>query len=408
MTSGRKIDASVRQDDYRLSCLGMINSLGCAPEEILDRALALDIERLTRSDRYIPGREALVAAVREELPEIPKHLAAFRCRNNGLALAAYRQIQDTVQEAIDQFGPGRIGVVLGSSTSGIGRTEEAFRIWTESGELPTDYDYVRQHEMCATADFLAALAGISGPACTHSTACSSSTKTFASARFLLEADLCDAVIVGGVDSLCRMTVSGFSSLQAISDEPSVPMSRNRRGFNVGEGAALFLLVRNEGPVRLAGVGESSDAHHISAPDPEGKGARACILAALKDAGLQPDQIDYINLHGTGTRLNDAMESAVVHDLFGAVPCSSSKPLVGHSLGAAGAVEAGLCWLMLTAESDTLRLLPHYWDHQRDDAIPDLHLVASGETLPRSRPMRVLSNSFAFGGNNGTVILESVA
>jgi len=400
---------SISQDDFRLSCLGMVNALGSAPGEILERALGLDIERLTRSDRYIPGGQALVAAVREELPEIPERLAAFRCRNNGLALAAYRQIQDAVQETIEQVGPGRVGVVLGSSTSGIGATEEAFRIWTESGKLPRDFDYVRQHEMCATADFLAALAGVSGPACTHSTACSSSTKTFASARFLLQADLCDAVIVGGVDSLCKMTVGGFSSLEAISDAPSVPMSRNRRGFNVGEGAALFLLLRSHGPVRLAGVGESSDAHHISAPDPEGKGARACILAALEDAGVQPDQIDYINLHGTGTKLNDAMESAAVHDLFGDVPCSSSKPLVGHSLGAAGAMEAGLCWLMLTSgESDALPLLPHYWDGQRDDTLPDLHLVASGETLPRNRPTRVLSNSFAFGGNNGTVILESVA
>lgn len=399
---------STRLADYRLSCLGMVNALGSVPGEILERALLLDIERLTPSRSYIPGRQALVAAVLEELPEIPQRLAVFRCRNNGLALAAYLQIQNDVEEAIARFGPGRVGVVLGSSTSGIGGTEEAYRAWTESGELPGDYDYVRQHEMCATADFLAALAGVSGPASTHSTACSSSTKTFASARFLLQADLCDAVIVGGVDSLCQMTVSGFSSLEALSDTPSLPMSRNRCGFNVGEGAALFLLVREQGPVRLVGVGESSDAHHISAPDPEGKGPRACILAALKDAGLQASQIDYVNLHGTGTPLNDAMESVVVQDLFGDVPCSSSKPLVGHCLGAAGAVEAGLCWLMLTAgEQNPLRLLPHYWDGQRDEALPDLHLVASCETLPRRRPLRVLSNSFAFGGNNGTVILEGV-
>jgi 3-oxoacyl-[acyl-carrier-protein] synthase-1 len=210
------------------------------------------------------------------------------------------------------------------------------------------------------------------------------------------------VIAGGADSLCGFTIAGFQSLEAVSIERCNPFSVHRNGINIGEGAALFLMTRAPGPVRLAGSGESADAHHMSAPDPTGRGARSAISQALDRAGLAPREIDYINLHGTGTLQNDAMESAVVAELFGADrPCSSTKALTGHALGAAGAIEAALCWLTL-ANNPRRRLPPHWWDGQPDPGLPALRLVRPGEAA--DGPLRyALSQSFAFGGSNAALI-----
>jgi 3-oxoacyl-[acyl-carrier-protein] synthase-1 len=246
--------------------------------------------------------------------------------------------------------------------------------------------------------------GVAGPATVISTACSSSAKALASAARLLRAGLADAVITGGADSLCRFTVAGFTALESVSEARCNPMSINRRGINIGEGAALFLMTREPGPVRLSGWGESSDAHHISAPEPEGRGALAAMRAALERASVTPSEIDYVNLHGTATPLNDAMESRAVHALLGgSVPCSSTKPLTGHTLGAAGALEAAFCWLALH-DNPRGRLPPHWWDGEADPALPALSLVKPGQEL--GRPLRaVLSNSFAFGGSNAALLLE---
>ena len=218
--------------------------------------------------------------------------------------------------------------MLGTSTSGIDSAETAFVHQAQAGALPANFNY-RQMEIGTVAPFAAAMLDIHGPAFTISTACTSSAKAFVSARRLLQLRLCDAVIVGGVDSLCELTVQGFASLESTSNARTNPMSRNRNGINVGEGAAVFLMSRDEDAVRLAGAGESSDAHHISAPDPQGIGGEMALRAALDDAGLAPSAIGYVNLHATATRKNDEMEAHLMSRVFvDGVATSGTKPLTG--------------------------------------------------------------------------------
>jgi 3-oxoacyl-[acyl-carrier-protein] synthase-1 len=223
----------------------------------------------------------------------------------------------------------------------------------------------------------------------------------------LRAGLCDAVITGGMDSICSFTVAGFASLEAVDAQRCNPMSRNRAGINIGEGGALFLMTREPGPVELSGWGESSDAHHISAPAPDGRGALQAMREALERAGLEPCDIDYVNMHGTATPQNDAMESLALATLFGqGTPVSSTKPLTGHTLGGAGALEAALCWLLL-CDNPKGHLPVHWWDHQVDPDLPLLNLVQPGTSL--GRPVQhILSNSFAFGGSNASLVLSRVA
>jgi 3-oxoacyl-[acyl-carrier-protein] synthase-1 len=224
----------------------------------------------------------------------------------------------------------------------------------------------------------------------------------ASAARFLTADLCDAAIVGGCDSLCDLTTNGFDSLESMSAEICNPFSVNRKGINVGEGAALFLLTRAESPIRLAGYGESSDAYHMSAPEPSGKGAEIAIRAALEDAKIDAAQIGYINLHGTATVKNDAMESRVVERVFGAeVPCSSTKSQIGHTLGAAGAQEIGLCWLLLNELNGHRQLPQHLWDQAADPELSSIGLTDTGTRWERDSFM---SNSFAFGGSNVSLVI----
>jgi 3-oxoacyl-[acyl-carrier-protein] synthase-1 len=251
-------------------------------------------------------------------------------------------------------------------------------------------------------DFVAQYLGLSGPAYTLSTACSSSANAALSARRLLLAGLADAVVFGGVDSLCEMTLQGFDSLEAQSAENNKPMSVERDGINIGEAAAIFLMSSEPtGPVLIGGCG-SSDAHHISAPQPDGDGAYAAMAGALADAGLSPDQIDYINLHGTATQQNDSMESKAISRLFPKqIPCSSTKSLTGHTLGAAGALELGFCWLLLQANAH-VRLPPALY---RNDIDPELAPLSLADEKPvHNLPDYCLSNSFAFGGSNVSLII----
>ncbi|NWO05162.1 MAG: beta-ketoacyl-ACP synthase [Alteromonadaceae bacterium] len=376
----------------------VICALGATTDEVADNLLAGEQTPLTFTDAYSPGQTLPLGVIDTELPELAGDNGS---RNNRLLLKALEQIQPDLDRLHQTFPAHRIGVVLGTSTSGIGDAERAFAEEQPEG-LPAWYHY-RMQEIGAPAQFLAEHLGLAGPATTISTACSSSAKALASARRLLECGVCDAVICGGVDTLCQLTVNGFGALDSVSNQICNPMSRNRDGINIGEAASLFILSHERGPVRLAGVGESSDAHHISAPHPEGEGARRAIESALADATLAPASIGYINLHGTATPQNDAMESKAVAGLFPATtPCSSTKPLTGHTLGAAGALEAAFCWLTLTGNG---RLPAHWWDAQTDEQLPPLHLVQAGEALSGA-PRHVLSNSFAFGGNNIALILSA--
>jgi 3-oxoacyl-[acyl-carrier-protein] synthase-1 len=294
--------------------------------------------------------------------------------------------------------------VVGTSTSGIANTEAAMRHFVQNHHFPAEFHYAQQ-EMGSPASMLAAELNITGPAYVHSSACSSSAKAIVSAARLINMGLCDAVVCGGVDSLCAFTVAGFSALESVSNEVCNPLSLNRKGINIGEGAALFLMTANSASsVALCGWGESSDGHHISAPDPDGHGARLAMQQALHRAHVRPEQIDYINMHGTATSQNDVMESRVLFDLFGdAVTVSSTKPFTGHTLGAAAAIEAALCWLVMQDDNSEGKLPPHLWDGVHDPALPVLNVVSSGMKL--GRPVRwALSNSFAFGGSNATLLL----
>lgn len=363
--------------------------------------LAGDTSGMVLEEGLLAGKLARVGRVNAALPEIP---AAFgitaQSRNNRLLLAAIAQIADQIEAARSRFGAERIGVVLGTSTSGVAEGEAAIAAWQQNGQLPTTFDY-GQMEIGAPAPFLARYLGINGPAYTVSTACTSGAKALASARNLIRLDLVDAVIAGGVDTLCRLTIGGFTALESISANLTNPLSAHRQGINIGEAAAVFLVGTEKSEIELLGIGESSDAHHMSAPEPEGLGAEAAMRAALADAGLTPEDIGYINLHATGTPKNDEMESRVVARLFpGGVPVSGTKPMTGHTLGTAGAIEAAFCWLALTGDG---RLPPHVWDGVADPALPPLAVVQSGQSFSPGRRI-AMSNSFAFGGNNISLIL----
>ncbi|NMG16220.1 beta-ketoacyl-[acyl-carrier-protein] synthase family protein [Aromatoleum bremense] len=334
---------------------------------------------------------------------LPSHLRSFDCRNNRLAQIGFEQdgFADAVRGAMARHGADRIGVFLGTSTAGILETELAYqRRDPLTGALPADFNYAGSHNPFSVAAFVQAAFGLAGPANVVSSACSSSAKVFASARRMIEAGLIDAAIVGGVDSLCLTTLYGFASLELTSRQACRPFDLERDGISIGEAAAFALLERVSGPladdaILLLGVGESSDAYHMSSPHPEGLGARRAMAAALTCAGLEPGDIDYINLHGTATPSNDSAESKAVRALFGAsTPCSSTKGATGHTLGAAGGVEAVIAALAL--RDGFLPGSPNTRDPE-----PDMnYLLAS-----RPAPVRcVLSNSFGFGGTNCSLVL----
>jgi len=402
-----------------LSALGICCALGISKAQVWQAAISGSrVGMVWRDDLLLAGQPVVVGAVTAQLPDFDPAFAAVYSRNNHLAYCAWLQIQDDVVRAREQYGAERIAVVLGSSTSGIAEGERALQQRLQHGEWPAGYDYQKQ-EMVAPAHFIAQLSAVTGPAYVISTACSSSARALISARNLLRAGLADAVIVGGVDSLCRMTLQGFAALESTSAGHCQPFAVDRDGINIGEGAALFLMERvlmerdaeavttaaDQKLIRLAGVGAAADAYHMSAPHPEGRGAEAAIQQALTEAGLTASELGYINLHGTATPLNDAMESTVLQRLgAGEVPASSSKSITGHTLGAAGAIEAGLCWLLLSDYNSNDDLVPQVRDNPVDPALPALNFVQSGQ---RQRVRSCLSNSFAFGGNNAAVILTNI-
>lgn len=389
-----------------LKALGMLTALGRSLDEIWPRLLAGDSSHLTVRDDLVPGRPLVVGAVPGALPPVPQALSRYACRNNSMTLAALEQIEDAVRDAGAAAGRDRVAVVMGSSTSGVSDAEAAIRHQHRTGVLAPSFQY-EQLEFGGAAAFVAKLLDLRGPAFTLSTACSSGARALATARSLLALGVADAVIAGATDTLCGLTANGFSALQVVSDEVTNPLSRNRNGITLGEGSALFLVTREPGGIQLRGVGESSEAHHMSAPDPHGAGAEAAMRAALTDAGLLGDAIAYLSLHGTGTELNDAMEcSAIARTFSSPPPCSSAKPLVGHTLGAAGAVEAGFCWLMLhEQQAGSIALIPHSYDGDRDPELPAIPLATKGMRVALGP---VMSNAFGFGGNNCCLILSAGA
>lgn len=387
-----------------LNALGLLCALGEGKQAVADALFAGDTSGMRAETGWVSERSLTVGAVHADLPAMPPGFETAHSRNNQLLLAAARQIEPELRAAIARYGTHRVGLVLGTSTSGIREAGDSIARHVNEGELPAEYDYTQQ-EMAAPATFLADWLKLSGPVYCQSTACTSSARALLSAHRLLRMGLCDAVICGGVDSLCRLTLNGFSSLEAVSPGPCNPFSVNRNGINIGEAAALFLMTREPAPIAFCGGGATSDAHHISAPHPDGLGARGAMEKALLGAGLTADRIDYLNLHGTATRHNDSMESKAVQALFPhGLPCSSSKPMTGHTLGAAGALEAAFCWLTLSEYNRDGLLPPHIWDGHGDPELAPLELVQIGARLPRTQGRHLMSNSFAFGGNNVALIL----
>ncbi len=390
-----------------LNALGVICAFGSGKAEVASRLFAGDASGMQVHPQPVAGRRLPVGAVRCALPALPDDDPRHATRNNQLLLAAVLEIESDVRKAIARYGQSRVGVVLGTSTTGIQEASQGIAGLLREGLFPPGYHYAHQ-ELAAPASFLGEWLQLAGPCYSISTACTSSARALLSAKRLLDAGLCDAVVCGGVDSLSDLTLQGFSALEATSETLCNPFSRNRNGINIGEAAVLFLMTRDtygEADIALLGGGASSDAHHISAPDPEGHGALSAMRQALARANCTPEQIAYLNLHGTATPHNDAMESAAVAALFPhGVACSSSKPLTGHTLGAAGALEAAFCWLSLSPLNPDQQLPPHRWDGEPDPALPALLLVAAGTRMNPTRPRRMMSNSFAFGGNNISLIL----
>ncbi len=319
-----------------------------------------------------------------------------------------KQLQDggAVQKVIDRYGAERVGVCLGQCDNGSQRSFEGHRALWNKGLFPPDYDLTAQGADYP-ATYTARTLGAKGPSLSFATACSSSATAIIRARELLLSGICDAVIAGGVDIASPTTLLGFNSLEAISKEKTNPFSKNRSGISLGEGAAFFVLSKDDVDgtgIVLSGTGESSDASHMTAPLADGSGASRAMQAALQDAGLSADEIDYINLHGTGTHLNDSMEAKAVDSVFGKrhLPASSTKPLTGHTLGAAGALELAACFLAIKEQ----KLPLHVWDGQFDDEVPRLNFVAVPQ--PQGEIRRCMSNSFAFGGCNASLIIEKTA
>ena len=377
-----------------ISAFGMVNALGNTLEQIAAQLTSGHAPGMQPREGWLQqSKTCWLGEVPGELPPVPAALAAHNTRNNQLLLAALAQIRPAVDAAIAHFGCERVAVVLGTSTSGVDEGDRQV-----DGGLP-GYDY-RMQELGDPSRFLAHYLELDGPAYTISTACSSSARALISGQRLIEAGLVDVALVGGADSLSRMPINGFASLDSLSERQCAPFSAERDGISIGEAGALLLLTREPQPLALLGAGESSDAWHMSAPHPEGIGAEQAMKMALKQAELEPQDIGYINLHGTATPLNDQVESGVIHRLFGdSVPCSSTKHLTGHTLGAAGATEAALAALIVQQN----RTLPtqDFRATSLDSTLPACGLLTSPQ--PLVRPI-IASNSFAFGGNNTCLIV----
>ena len=331
-------------------------------------------------------------------------LGDYDCRNNRLAQLCLEQdgFAREIAAARDRYGAGRIGLYLGTSTSGLHSTELAYRRRDpKTGALPADYRYAETQNAYSLGEFVRRYLGLAGPGFVVSSACSSSAKVLGNAARMIAAGICDAAVVGGVDSLCLMTLYGFHSLGLTSTGPCRPYDVDRDGISIGEGGGFALLERADrvepGAILLLGVGESSDAYHMSTPHPEGLGARIAMQQALDSAGLEPSDIDYINLHGTATKSNDASEDKAVFEVFGGrTPCSSTKGATGHLLGAAGITEAIVCILAIEHG-----LVPGSANTRRVDPSLKSNYLLDGRD---EKVTHALTNSFGFGGSNCSLVL----
>jgi 3-oxoacyl-[acyl-carrier-protein] synthase-1 len=391
-----------------LSAPGLVCCAGNNSEDFFTRAVSGDQSGIR--PLVTPGGRHFLAGLVDEgsLPlESPASGRLFR-----MTLTALEQIRSEVESAIAAYGPERVGVYAGSCDNGSEASLPAHRSYFSGNGFPSSYA-LKDQSASLIAEFIAGFFGIKGPCLTVATACASSAGAIVKGAQLIESGICDAVIVGGADLASETVLLGFAALSAVSDQICNPFSKNRKGITLGEGAAFFVLRKNEtrqtpsddsaakrsADIELLGWGESADAHHMTAPRPDGIGAQAAMEEALTMAKISPGDVDYINLHGTGTPLNDIMEARAIHAVFAdkAPPLSSTKPITGHTLGAAGALELALCRMALTEGA----LPAHCWDGQLDEEIPHFNFVAPNTN---AKPKICMSNSFAFGGCNTSLII----
>ena len=375
--------------EYILKNLGFVCALGDNHTDIIENARKGDTSAMFSEDVIVGGEKVPFGTA----PVAKTH----DLRMYDLIDVALGQISADIELLKQNYDANRLGIIIGSSNTGVSEAQKRIETAFQNG-VSIEKDVIGELELGTPSQYIREKTGFMGPTFTVSTACSSSLKVFESARKLIENGFCDAVLVGGVDGHCDFALNGFDALSALSKKHTNPMSKNRDGINLGEGAALFILERGCCGIKLLGIGESSDAYHLTSPDPTGTGAIFSMNRALVDAKLGPKDIDFINMHGTGTVANDAMESLAINTVFGEnVLCASTKPLTGHTLGAAGAISMGLSWLMLKYNF----IIPHIFDGEYADDCSKIKLAQIGETKEINR---ILCNAFAFGGSNTSLIM----
>jgi len=353
------------------------------------------------------GNQVYAAQISDEvINQLEDAKGLLKSRMLKIENSALNQISGTINLAIHKFGKSRIAVCVGSCDNLTENSNPAHYDFFTKGDFGTHT--LENQSAHYVSTYIKELYDLDNICCTYSTACSSSAIGIIKGAQLIKAGLADAVIAGGVDIASQTALYGFSSLEAISPEPTNPFSKNRRGITLGEAAAFFVLSKedldNTG-ITLAGYGESADAYHMTSPDPSGDGAKRAIQDALKMAAIAPNQIDYLNLHGTGTKYNDSMEAKAVDAVFGQykVPCSSTKATTGHTLGAAASLELAICFKTLQENN---QLPPQVWDNQYDDELPQINITDNSIIIKKETQLKYcMSNSFAFGGSNASLIIE---
>lgn len=359
-----------------------ICNLGNNIDEIFENALKGSNEFLSPLEGIVKDKKFYFGKVNCELPQIKDE--RFNLRVNRLLLHLLNNMEEKLEELFKKYPKSRIGTVIATTNSGIEEYEKSRN--------------KKHFEIGNPAEFIKHQLGLESFYSSVSTACSSGIKAFATAKKLIDSDVCDAVIVGGTDALSKLPIFGFHSLEILSEKKTNPFSKNRNGINLGEGAALFIVEKDTEGIKIKGIGETSDAYHSATPDPKGIEAERAIKIALKESNLVPDAIDYINLHGTGTKTNDLMEANALYKLFGCcTEVSATKPLTGHCLGAAASIETALCCHIIKNNT----IIPHVYDGEYDYTLPEINLI----TKPVNKKINnVLCNAFGFGGTNAVIIM----